>query len=58
MNHIFKALDDPTRREILNMLKEKDMNFQYKPIQKLDDNQSFDKKSKKQQYGISQGIIR
>jgi ArsR family transcriptional regulator, arsenate/arsenite/antimonite-responsive transcriptional repressor len=25
MNHIFKALDDPTRREILNMLKEKDM---------------------------------
>jgi ArsR family transcriptional regulator len=25
MNHIFKALDDPTRREILDMLKEKDM---------------------------------
>ena len=25
MNHIFKALDDPTRREILNLLKEKDM---------------------------------
>jgi ArsR family transcriptional regulator, arsenate/arsenite/antimonite-responsive transcriptional repressor len=25
MNHIFKALDDSTRREILNMLKEKDM---------------------------------
>jgi ArsR family transcriptional regulator len=25
MNNIFKALDDPTRREILNMLKEKDM---------------------------------
>ncbi len=25
MNHIFKALDDPTRREILVMLKEKDM---------------------------------
>jgi ArsR family transcriptional regulator, arsenate/arsenite/antimonite-responsive transcriptional repressor len=25
MNHIFKALDDPTRREILNMLKQKDM---------------------------------
>jgi DNA-binding transcriptional ArsR family regulator len=25
MNHIFKALDDPTRRKILDMLKEKDM---------------------------------
>lgn len=25
MNHIFKALDDHTRREILDMLKEKDM---------------------------------
>lgn len=25
MNHIFKALDDPTRREILDMLKERDM---------------------------------
>jgi DNA-binding transcriptional ArsR family regulator len=25
MNHIFRALDDPTRREILDMLKEKDM---------------------------------
>lgn len=25
MNHIFKALDDPTRREILDMLKDKDM---------------------------------
>ena len=25
MNHIFKALDDSTRREILDMLKEKDM---------------------------------
>ena len=25
MNHVFKALDDPTRREILDMLKEKDM---------------------------------
>lgn len=25
MNNIFKALDDPTRREILDMLKEKDM---------------------------------
>jgi DNA-binding transcriptional ArsR family regulator len=25
MNHIFKALDDPTRREILDILKEKDM---------------------------------
>jgi ArsR family transcriptional regulator, arsenate/arsenite/antimonite-responsive transcriptional repressor len=25
MNYIFKALDDPTRREILDMLKEKDM---------------------------------
>ncbi|CAN5308880.1 sporulation delaying system autorepressor SdpR [soil metagenome] len=25
MNALFKALDDPTRREILEMLKEKDM---------------------------------
>jgi ArsR family transcriptional regulator len=25
MNHIFKALDDSTRRKILDMLKEKDM---------------------------------
>lgn len=25
MNQIFKALDDPTRREILTMLKKKDM---------------------------------
>ncbi len=25
MNQIFKALNDPTRREILNMLKDKDM---------------------------------
>ncbi len=26
MNQIFKALNDPTRRDILNLLKEKDMN--------------------------------
>ena len=25
MNKLFKALNDPTRREILNILKEKDM---------------------------------
>ncbi|MFD2514562.1 autorepressor SdpR family transcription factor [Pontibacter locisalis] len=25
MNQLFKALNDPTRREILNLLKEKDM---------------------------------
>lgn len=25
MNKVFKALNDPTRREILNLLKEKDM---------------------------------
>jgi ArsR family transcriptional regulator len=26
LNQIFKALNDPTRRDILNLLKEKDMN--------------------------------
>jgi ArsR family transcriptional regulator len=26
MNRVFKALNDPTRREILELLKEKDMN--------------------------------
>ena len=26
MNNVFKALNDPTRREILELLKEKDMN--------------------------------
>ncbi len=26
MNHVFKALNDPIRREILELLKEKDMN--------------------------------
>lgn len=26
MNHLFKALNDPTRRQILQLLKERDMN--------------------------------